>query len=477
MTTAAAPTPPTVPLPFSRALVVGTGSSARAAARLLAAADVHVVVVDERGPADPGEAERIARELGVEVVLGRPAAALLSDDVEVVVPSPGVPETAPVLRRAAARAISVWSEPELALRRHPRRLLAITGTNGKTTTTELLSSMVHASGLEVHACGNIGRPLSEAAPASGPAAVLVAELSSFQLRFSHQLRPEVAVLLNLADDHLDWHPDRARYHAAKARIFAAQTASDWAVAGVDDPVVTALRDAAGRGRPAGFSATTEVAQGVGWRGDGAQGVLVACRDGEVVELLEVAALADDGGAVPLHRTANVAAAATAALLAGVAEQAVVHAATTHRPGPHRFETVAIDPRGVRFVNDSKATNVHAAVASLEDAGPTVWIAGGLAKGVDLEPLGAALAEVHDAVLIGTAAGQLQQICRRAGVTAHRAHDLTAAVDRAAQLAVAGDTVLLAPACASFDQFTGYAQRGEVFTAAARRIAASGKVRA
>jgi len=462
----------TVPLEVARALVVGTGASGLAAARLLAAADVEVVLVDERAPTEPGEAERLAADLGVEVVLGRRAVEVLDDRVELVVPSPGVPETAPVFAAAAAAGVAVWSEPELALRRHPRRLLAVTGTNGKTTTTELLAAMVAAGGTQALACGNIGLPLSAAAPASGPDAVLVAELSSFQLRFTHRLRPEVAVLLNLADDHLDWHRDRASYHAAKARIFAAQDARQWAVAGLDDPVVVALRDDSGGGRPAGFSATGPAPVGVGWRADGGQGRLVSSVPGSEGDLLEVAALAPDGGGVPVHRTANVAAAATAALLAGVPAEAVVRAGTTHRPGPHRFETVAIDPRGVRYVNDSKATNVHAAQASLAAAGPTVWIAGGLAKGVDLAPLAGALDEVHDAVLIGAAAEQLAALCRGAGVEVHHADGLDAAVGLAARLAAPGDTVLLAPACASFDQFSSYAHRGEVFTAAARRVAAS-----
>ena len=471
MTTETAP-PPTAPLPVGRALVVGSGSSGLAAARLLVAADVEVLLVDDSAPAHAGEAQRLARELDAEVVFGRRAVDLLDPSIELVVPSPGVPETAPVLTAALAAGVAVWSEPELALRRHPRRLLAVTGTNGKTTTTELLAAMVGAAGLEVHACGNIGLPLSAAAAASGADAVLVAELSSFQLRFTHELRPEVAVLLNLADDHLDWHTGRASYHAAKARIFAAQGPGQWAVAGQDDPVAVALRDASGGGRPAGFSATTRVTPGVGWRADTGQGVLVSSIDGLAGDLLEVAALAPDGGPVPVHRTANVAAAATAALLAGIPTEAVVRAGIAHRPGPHRFETVAIDPRGVRYVNDSKATNVHAALASLGAAGPTVWIAGGLAKGVDLAPLSAALGGVHDAVLIGTAAEELAALCHRAGVRAHQATDLAAAVETAARLAAPGDTVLLAPACASFDQFTSYAHRGEVFTAAARQVAAT-----
>jgi UDP-N-acetylmuramoylalanine--D-glutamate ligase len=233
-----------------------------------------------------------------------------------------------------------------------------------------------------------------------------------------------------------------------------------------------VRAGHGRARDAAFATHRRVPIGVGWRPDGDQGVLVWSWDGTEVDLLTVADLADVAGPVPRHRVANVAAAATAALLAGAAPTGVAEAARAQRPGPHRFATVAIGPRGERYVDDSKATNVHAAMAALTSAGPTVWIAGGLAKGVDLAPLAEALGDVRAAVLIGTSAPELAQVCARAGVPAQHAPDLEAAVAMAAQLAAPGDTVLLAPACASFDQFDSYAHRGEVFIAAARRIAAA-----
>lgn len=470
-------TPPTTdpaaqPLGVGRALVVGAGASGRAAARLLVAAGASVVLVEEREVADEVTERELAEATGAEVVLGRPAQEVLGRSFDLVVPSPGVPEGAPVLRAALAAGTAVWSEPELALRRHPRRLLGITGTNGKTSTTELLTAMCLAGGLDAHACGNIGRPASEAAATAAPSALLVAELSSFQLRFTTALAPEVALLLNLAPDHLDWHTDLASYHAAKARIFAAQTDDQWAVAGEDDPVVRRLRDRSGRGRPAGFSVQRPVELGVGLRGDRGRQELVATFDGSSEALLPVAALGPSGGPVPLHRIANVAAAATAALLAGVEASAVVEAATTTVPGRHRFEVVATDARGVRYVDDSKATNVHAAMAALVSAGPAVWIGGGLAKGVDLRPLADALTEVHDAIVIGAAAEELSEVCVAAGVRCHHAGDLPTAVELAAELAAPGETVLLAPACASFDQFTSYAHRGEVFTEAARRIAST-----
>lgn len=460
------------PLGVRRALVIGAGASGRAAARLLVGAGAAVVLVEERSATPAGPTMQLATETGAEVVVGRPAAEVFASSFDLVVPSPGVPEGAPVLMAALAAGTPVWSEPELALRRHPRRLLAVTGTNGKTSTTELLTAMCLAGGHDAHACGNIGLPVSDAAASSAPSATLVAELSSFQLRFTSLLAPEVAVLLNVAPDHLDWHTDLASYHAAKARIFAAQASGQWAVAGEDDPLARQLRDRTGRGRRAGFSALGPVEVGVGRLGAAGREVLVATIDGVTEEVLPVAALGPPGGPVPLHRIANVAAAATAALLAGVEVAAAAGAATTTLPGRHRFEVVATDGRGVRYVDDSKATNVHAAMAALASAGPGVWIGGGLAKGVDLRPLAGALTDVHDAVVIGTAAEELAAVCTSAAVRCHEAADLVAAVELAAQLAAPGETVLLAPACASFDQFDSYAHRGEVFTAAAHRLAAA-----
>jgi UDP-N-acetylmuramoylalanine--D-glutamate ligase len=447
-----------------RALVVGLGTSGRAAIRVLAAAGVEVVVAEER-PDHPAAAE--LTQAGITVHTGRPAAEALDDAIDLVVPSPGVPEGAPVLHAAAARGIPVWSEPELGLRRHPRELLAVTGTNGKTSTTELLAAMLAADGRDVRACGNIGTPVCEAAAEAPPDAVLVAELSSFQLRFAGQLRPRVGVLLNLAPDHLDWHPDLAAYGAAKARLWEAQQPGDWAVANADDPVTLALRDRHAPAGRAAFSGTGPVTRGVGVE----DGVLVARLPAEPAATALLAVTELPAPQAP-HLIANVAAAATAALLAGASCGAVGTAARGFRPGRHRLEVVATDPRGVRYLDDSKATNVHAATAALRAVGSAVWVAGGLAKGVDLAPLADELTGVHDAVVIGTAADELALVCERAGVPAHRAPTIEAAVALAAELARPGDDVLLAPACASFDQFASYAERGERFAAAARAAAAA-----
>jgi UDP-N-acetylmuramoylalanine--D-glutamate ligase len=448
--------------PVRRALVVGVGASGRAAADVLAAAGVDVTVVDDRAD-HPGAARLVAA--GHRVVLDRPAAALV-DEVEVVVPSPGVPEGAAVLRQAQRAGVPVWSEPELGWRLHPRRLLAVTGTNGKTTTTELLAAMVEAGGMDAVPCGNIGRPFSEAAATAADDAVLVAELSSFQLRFAGTLRPEVGVLLNLADDHLDWHPDADAYAHAKARLWEAQRDGDWAVANAADARTVALRD---RTAPAGRASF-----------DGGRppaGVGVGVRDGRLVaqlpDLDEAIVAVDELPSTAPHHVANVTAASCVALLAGAPVDAVADAARRTRPGRHRLELV-LERDGVRWVDDSKATNVHAATAALASARSIVWLAGGLAKGADLSGLAGELGAVRSAVLFGTAAEDLARVCRGVGTPARVVDDLDEAVEVAATVARSGDTVLLAPACASFDQFRDYADRGERFAAAVHRTVARGR---
>ncbi|GGI04323.1 UDP-N-acetylmuramoylalanine--D-glutamate ligase [Egicoccus halophilus] len=438
-------------------LVVGLGASGVAAADALLDAGVAVTMVDDRDD-HPAVADLRAR--GIEVATGVAPVERL-DGHDLVVPSPGVPEHAPVLRAAAERGIPVWSEPELGARRHPRRLLAVTGTNGKTSVTELLAAMLATGGLDARPCGNIGTPFTTAAAAAPGDAVLVAELSSFQLRFVERLRPEVGVLLNLAADHLDWHPTMAAYGEAKARLWHAQQPGDWAVVNAADATTRSL---ASRFAPAGRAAFDGTGAVVGVGVGVAGPALVAATpafEGPLVRLDELAL------AAPHHR-ANVAAAATAALLAGVDPAAVAEAARRFHPGRHRLELVA-ERGGVRFVDDSKATNVHAAAAALRSAERIVWIAGGLAKGVDLGALGAHLDAVRAAVLIGTAAEELAEVCAAAGVPARIAASIEDAVTSAAALARPGDTVLLAPACASFDQFSGYAQRGERFAAAVRAL--------
>ncbi|MFT5222342.1 MAG: UDP-N-acetylmuramoylalanine--D-glutamate ligase [Glaciecola sp.] len=450
----------------SRAMVIGLGASGRAAAAALANHGIAVVAVDDDPDVPRGDLAD-----AVQLHPGHSGVGLL-DGIDLVVPSPGIPEHAAVLAQAARAGVDIWSEPELAWRLAPRRMVAITGTNGKTSTTELTTAMLVADGQDALACGNIGTPLVIAAPRSAPGATLVAELSSFQLRHAHQLRPIVGAVLNLAEDHLDWHGSRASYVAAKQRLWQAQGDDDWAVVNADDVTTLAMAAEGARGKVAVFS-------GRRLPGQGDQGLTcsvqtgVGVRDGKLISTIAVARgtilSLDDLPLTAPHHVANVAAAAAVAILAGAAHEAIAQAAKAYRPGRHRMEIVA-SAHGITWMNDSKATNPHAASAALDGVGSAVWIAGGLAKGVDLRPLGEHLSRVRHALLIGEAAPALAMICAAHGIAAETMESVEAACARAAALAQDGDTVLLAPACASFDQFRDYAERGERFAAAARLAA-------
>lgn len=456
---AATPGPPaTSPELPRRALVVGLGVSGRAAAAALLEAGVEVTAVDEGTPA--AAAEELRARGGTAWLEARPEDHL--GEVGLVVLSPGVPESAPVVTAAAERGLPVWSEPELAwCLARPERLLGVTGTNGKTSVTELVTAMLTEGGIAAMACGNIGTPLVAVAAGAAPGTVLVAELSSFQLRFCHRLRPAVGALLNVAPDHLDWHGDAERYARAKARLWQAQRADDWAVTNAADDTARRLAEAHAPGRVAAFSGRGPVEPpGVGIVDDG----LVAELPGLSGRILETAALS----AVAPHHLANVAAAAVVALLAGAEPAAVAAAAATFSPGRHRLERVARHG-GVTWVDDSKATNPHAAAAALAAFDRVVWIAGGVAKGVGLGPLGEHLGGVRHAVLLGEAAPALAEVCADTGVPATRVGSMDEAVQVAAGIARPGDTVLLAPACASFDLFDDYHDRGRRFAAAVRAL--------
>ena len=407
-----------------RALVLGLGTTGTAVVTALLArgvdVDSYVDAADQPAPAVPDDLDAEGRHLD------RPSAA----EVDAGVPSPGFPPTHPVLAAALDRGVPVWSEPELAWRLNEgrTRVVGVTGTNGKTTTTEMVAAC-----LDAPAAGNIGTPLVTLLAAADPPPLVVAELSSFQLHLTSTLRCEVGVLLNVADDHLDWHGDAAAYRAAKARLWAAQRPDDTVVALVDDPGVRAtLAEHPPPGR------LVEAAPGDG-----------------VVDPARIAAPGP-------HNLANATAAAHAALAAGATPDAVAAALARVRPGAHRLEVVA-ERGGVTWVDDSKATNPHAAAAALASFERILWIAGGLDKGMDFAALGpAAAGRVRHALLIGRCAEAIAAVTRAAGVPTEVAGTLDAAVARAAELAEPGDTVLLAPAAASFDQFRDYADRGTTF---------------
>jgi UDP-N-acetylmuramoylalanine--D-glutamate ligase len=419
-------------------LVVGMGRSGAAAAALLLRLGARVSAYDRDASQLQGLDPAIARLSGPE----------LPDfsRFERVVASPGVP------LRAAPHLVP---EVDLAARYLEAPLIGVTGSNGKSTTTVLIGRMLEASGRRVLVGGNLGTPLC--AFAGQTADWIVAELSSFQLEHARRLRARIAVLLNLAPDHLDRHGSLAAYGAAKARLAELQQPDDVLVASRDDAWA---REVARQSRAAvlGFSQREAVACGASLR----EGVLIVQREGRTWLELEVAALSR-ASRTPLE---NALAACTAACAAGADPRAVADVLARFEGLPHRAQLVH-ERAGVRFVDDSKATNPAAAAASLEaQPGPIVWIAGGRNKGLDLRALAAPAARARAIVLYGEAAPAFAAALGGRPIIRDR---LDEAVRCAAALAAPGDTVLLAPACASFDQFPSFEERGLAFARAARAL--------
>jgi UDP-N-acetylmuramoylalanine--D-glutamate ligase len=427
-------------------LVIGLGVSGNAAAEALLGAGASVRVVEPgRAPAIDERAGRLAAA-GADVRRDETDPHVLLEGRALVVPSPIVPPHAPVLRAARARGVEIISEPELGWRLAGgrTRVVGVTGTNGKTTTTELLAACLSAP-----AAGNIGMPLTAILAAPEPPPLVVAELSSFQLNYSFTLAPEVAVVLNLAPDHLDWHGSFVAYAAAKSRIWRVQGPQGVAITNGDDAEAFGLFEAH---PPPGRAATfAPVADGRIWSGD--------------VPVVAVSDLALTGP----HWLANVRAVVAAAVAAGANPAGLAEPLRAFRPGRHRQERVAVRD-GVTFVDDSKATNPHAAAAALACYPSIVWIAGGLNKGLSFDGLAPLLpGRVRAVVTIGSSGPALAEVARSAGVRAVEAGVMAEAVPAAAALAQPGDTVLLAPACASMDQFTDYADRGRAFADAVHQL--------
>jgi UDP-N-acetylmuramoylalanine--D-glutamate ligase len=455
-----------------RVLVAGTGIAGAACADVLLELGARVVVIDRTETATVARLEAA----GAQVVLGEaPEAALLAAIDDVIV-SPGFAPHTPVVRAALAAGLPVYSEPELAwrLRDGPDAAawLAVTGTNGKTTATTMLAAMLRAAGHRTAALGNIGEPLVHAARGDR-FDVLAVELSSFQLHWSQTLAPRAGALLNLADDHLEWHGDFAAYATAKLAVWRSARAGDGvAIGNLDDPGV-AQRLRAQRGRTVGVT--------LGVPGPGELGVV----DGALVDRA-FAAIDEPAGVelAPVHSVRppgahNVSNALHAAALArsfGVSAAAVRAALAGYEPKPHRNALVA-EVAGVSYVDDSKATNPHAALASLTAYPRVVWVAGGQLKGVDVDDLVATVADrLVGAVLLGIDRAEVARALRRHApqvpvVDVARTDDgaMAEVVHAAAGLAHPGDTVLLAPAAASKDMFAGYDQRGDAFAEAVRAL--------
>ena len=437
-------------------VVVGAARSGIAAAELLLARGAAVTLTEARDTFD--EADRLERA-GVTLELGghRPGTLASAD---LIVASPGVLLEQPVFEAARAGGVEIIGELELAWRWIRGRVIAITGTKGKSTTTTLVGRMLAASGRQVLVGGNIGVPLSAQVDASTPDTVHVVEASSFQLETTATFRPWIAVWLNLADDHLDRHPSLEAYTAAKARIFANQTPDDWLIVNADDASVVEQTQNAAAHRVK-FALSGRIANGFVVDGDWI--VRRTSTSGE--RLVPLAAVELSGS----HMLTNVLAATAAASLAGVDSGAMVQSLRGFRGLAHVMEPAG-DIGGVRFVNDSKATNVEAARRSIESfPHGVVAIVGGRFKGGDLRALRAPLSAHGRAVVaIGEAAPLVREAL--AGVVpVIDGASMREAVERAYEAAAPDGIVLLAPACASFDWFRDYAERGQGFKDEVKRL--------
>jgi UDP-N-acetylmuramoylalanine--D-glutamate ligase len=450
---------PGIELAGKQVLVVGLARTGIATALFCAARGARVTATEERPESQIAETAAKLRAAGVTIELGGHGAKTFVDQ-DLIIPSPGVPPTMPALAAARAIGVPVWSEIELAWRFLRGRLICITGSNGKTTTTSLIGHILETAGVPVQVAGNIGTPLISRVDVSSDSGFTVVEASSFQLESISAFRPDVAVLLNLTPDHLDRHGSFEVYGRAKARVFENQTEEDFAVINADDEA--AAQYAPARPQVAWFSRKKRVENGCFVRDD----VIAFRRAGTETVLLR----RRDIGLRGVHNVENVLAAVTAARLVGVEPEAMAEGVRSFAGVEHRIEYVAtVD--GVEYFNDSKATNVDAALKALDAfSGNVIVILGGKDKGCDYAILQDTLREhARSVLLIGSSAEKIESQLAGA-VPVEHAGTLARAVEIAAEVAKPGDTVLLSPACASFDQFDNYEHRGRVFKQLVRELA-------
>ena len=452
-----------------RVVVVGAARSGVAAAELLARKGARVTLTETRASIDAAPS---LREAGVDLELGGHRQETLAA-ADLVVVSPGVPLEQPVFDAARTRRVEIIGELEMASRWLRGRVIAITGTKGKSTTTTLIGRMLDAAGRKALVGGNIGVPLSAQVEQSTPDTVHVVEASSFQLETVTSFQPWIGVWLNFAADHLDRHPNVEAYASAKARMFARQTADDWAVLNADDEEVM-RRAATAKAQRVVFSmarlpAAANAADPGGFMSFGIEREWVVRRTTTGDErLFPVAAVELTGR----HMLTNVLAAAAASHIAGVAPASMMRALEGFRGLPHVMELVA-SLGGVRFVNDSKATNVEAALRSIESfASGVVAIVGGRFKGGDFRDLGPALARRGRAVVASGEAAPLVREALSGVVPVIEASSMAEAVRQGYGAARPDGVVLLAPACSSFDWFRDYADRGNTFKAEVGKLVES-----
>jgi UDP-N-acetylmuramoylalanine--D-glutamate ligase len=469
-----------------RAVVAGFGVSGFAAADNLIHIGAQVRALTDTANAEELEKAELLEVLGGRVDIHEGATTELPEDVDVVVTSPGFPPTAPLLVAARDRGLPVWGEVELAWRlRDPATAapwLAVTGTNGKTTTVQMLHALLTAAGLRSAAVGNVGRPVTEAVMDPTPYDVLAVELSSFQLHYTSSVSAEAAAVLNIAEDHLDWYTGPTAmddYAADKGRVYQrVREACVYNVADAGTERLVREADVLEGARAVGFTLGTPAVGMVGVVEDLlVDRAFIAERQTSAAELCAVADLPSPAP----HVVANALAAAALARAHGVSQAAVRDGLRGFRMDGHRIQTVAVDGE-VTWVDDSKATNPHAAQSSLQAFDHVVWIAGGLAKGARFDDLVAAVRDrLRGVVLLGRDRGVIADALARhapdvpvidtgGGETGQEigTGPMERVVEAAARLARPGDAVLLAPGCASQDMFRNYGERGDAFAAAVRR---------
>ena len=437
-----------------RAAVIGLGKSGRAASLLLKEEGFEVLGFDLNE--DLQEVKRELEEKGIKVELG-PYDERSFKGVSLVIVSPGVDPKAELFERLKEKGVKVIGELEFAFQRVKEPIVAITGTNGKSTTTSLIGHILQKGGIKAFVGGNLGTPLSEYVLRREKAEVLVLEVSSFQLETIESFKPFISVFLNISDDHYDRHRDFNDYLKAKANIFKNQTEEDFAILNFDDPVVKEFEKKIkskvipiSKGPIKGIFLEGER---IRWDFEGKEGA---------IELK----------GIPLkgpHNLENVMASIGASLLLGLDEERIREGLYTFQPLPHRLQFVA-EVEGVLFYDDSKATNPHATLRALEAfENPVILIAGGLDKGIDLGVLRSKVGKLKALVAIGKARPKLKEIFRDL-IPVFEAEDMEKAVKLAFSAAKSGECVLLSPSCASFDLFLDYKHRGEVFQEAVRRLA-------
>lgn len=443
-------------------LVVGAGKSGLAVSRYLAGKGAKVVLADQKEASafEQPVASLVPPE--VELVLGK-YPAVEPGRFDLVVLSPGVPLSAPPAVQARSLGIPVTGELELAFQQARAPVVAITGTNGKTTTTALTGQIFQEAGLKTLVAGNIGRPFIAEVEDYGPEDVIVLEVSSFQLETADSFRPRVAAILNITPDHLDRHKTMEAYVAAKARVFSRQTREDVTVLNYDDRLTRELASQC-PGRVVFFSRQQELAEGVCVK----DGCITVKEKGRAHSILPVGELRIPG----LHNLENALAAVACAWSWGI-EGEKIAAALRRFPGvPHRLELVA-EINGVAYVNDSKGTNPEASIKALEAyQRPIILLAGGRNKGSDFTAFAHTVKKKARAlVVLGECAAEIEAAARKAGVREiYRASNFREAVLTAHRLAKPGDVVLLSPACASWDMFKNYEERGEQFKQIVRELA-------